>query len=557
MYTKKKLGEILVDDGVLSDTQLKLALSEQKGNQKRLGEILVDSGYITEKDLALSLSRQLYIEYVDVSNIIIDKEVVYLVPETIAKLNYLIPIKKEGETLVIALYDPLDYNIVNDLVVYTGFYIKIVICEKSKILEKIKEMYISQRAFAAADELARNSFALESRKEEHKESDQPIIRFVNNMIEQAIILQTSDIHIEPGEKNVVIRFRVDGHLTKYMEMGIDISASLVSRIKFIAGMNIAEKRTPQDGRINFKSSLKDVDLRISALPTVFGEKIVIRITTALGIELKRDQIGFTQNNLTKFDQLLKNPYGIVLLTGPTGSGKSTTLYTALRELRREDINIVTIEDPVEMIIPGISQVEISTRVGLTFANTLRSVLRQDPDIIMVGEIRDEETADIAARVAVTGHLVFSTLHTFDAPSAINRLIDMGVAPFMVASAVIGIISQRLIRKICNKCKKSYNASEYEKQVLGVTDGDLLLHKGEGCEYCGYTGFKGRVAIHEILTISPKIRNAIYKEKSMDEIKEIAISEGMVPLRENAKQIVLDGTTSFPEIIEVSAAITNM
>jgi type IV pilus assembly protein PilB len=556
MYTKKKLGEILLDDGVLSQEELKIALSEQRGSKKRLGEILIDNGHITEKELAMSLSRQLFIEYQDISELKIDKDIISLVPETVARLNTLIPIKKEGETLVLAVYDPLDYSVVNDLEIYTGYYIKLVICEKSKIVEKIKEVYISQRAFAAADELSKHTTVIEVQKDERQESDQPIIRFVNNMIEQAVILQASDIHIEPGEKNMLIRFRIDGHLMKYMEMGMDIFASLISRIKFIGGMNIAEKRTPQDGRINFKSGIRDVDLRISVLPTVFGEKVVIRITTALGLELKRDQIGFSKGNLKKFDQLLKNPYGIVLLTGPTGSGKSTTLYTALRELRREDINIVTVEDPVEMIIPGISQVEINTRAGLTFANTLRSILRQDPDIIMVGEIRDEETADIAARVAVTGHLVFSTLHTYDAASAINRLIDMGVAPFMVASSVIGVISQRLVRKICTKCKKSYIASEHEKEVLGVKE-DVVLYRGEGCEYCGFTGYKGRIAIHEILIVSPKIRNAIYRRKSLDEIKELAILEGMVPMKENARQIVMDGTTSFSEIIEVFAAITNM
>ncbi|NLY70773.1 MAG: type II/IV secretion system protein [Clostridiales bacterium] len=339
---------------------------------------------------------------------------------------------------------------------------------------------------------------------------------------------------------------------------MSITPAVVSRIKFIGGMNIAEKRVPQDGRVNFKSGDKDIDLRISSIPSVFGEKIVIRIATALGLNLKRDEIGFLPANMRLFDTVINKDHGIVLVTGPTGSGKSTTLYTVLREKNNDEINIVTVENPVENIIPGITQVDINVKAGLTFASVLRSILRQDPDIIMVGEIRDQETADLATTAAITGHLVCSTLHTYDAPSAVIRLCDLGVEPFLVSAALVGVISQRLIRKICPRCKVSYQASQEEldvlKPILEEGERSITLYKGEGCSYCNNTGYKGRTAIHEIMPVTPRLRRAIYDRASVDEIKAIAIEEGMITLYEDARIRVLQGVTSYEEFLSFYISI---
>lgn len=364
-------------------------------------------------------------------------------------------------------------------------------------------------------------------------------------------MAASDIHIEPQDEEMVICFRVDGHLSVYMKTGIEVMASVISRIKFIGGMNIAEKRIPQDGRINYDSNGRDIDLRISILPTIFGEKAVIRIVTALDFEMDMDNIGFLPENKAKFERLIHRSNGIILLTGPTGSGKSTTLYTAISELNRSDINIVTVENPVEMIVPGITQVEVSESAGLTFAKVLRSILRQDPDIVMIGEIRDNETAHIASSVSITGHLVFSTLHTYDSPSAVIRLVDMGIPPYMVSSSLAGVVSQRLVRKICLHCIEEYEADEEEKYMMGIPkENKQILHRGCGCEYCGYTGYKGRIAVHEVMPISYDIKIAIHNGKNVEDIKKIARSQGMMTLEENCIELVKQGITTIEELLKL-------
>lgn len=347
---------------------------------------------------------------------------------------------------------------------------------------------------------------------------------------------------------------MDGHLKNYMTTSSELAASVVSRIKFIAGLNIAERRIPQDGRITFTGSSRETDLRISVLPCTFGEKIVIRITTALSFNLNKESIGFTPSNADKFNKILAMNHGIVLLTGPTGSGKTTTLYTALAEINREDINIVTVEDPVEMIMPGINQVEINPRTGLTFAAALRSILRQDPNVVMVGEIRDKETADIAMTLSVTGHLVLSTLHTYDAPSAVLRLVDMGVEPFMVSASLAAVVAQRLVRKICPFCKMQYNAVDSEKTLLGLQDEKVLpLYKGSGCERCGGTGYAGRTAVHEIMFMTPSVKEVLAEGKAQEIIKKTAISEGMETISDNLRRMVLEGKTTLPEMFEAYSA----
>jgi len=553
-YTTLKLGEILVKDGVLTEEALQKVLKEQRGSGKRLGEILIKGMYITEKQLIASLSSQLAIDYIDLDNVKLDPSLSEYVPESIAKSNIVVPVEKNGKILKLAVADPLNYNIINDVSTYSKLTVHIVIAEQDKIEKKIYELYVSQKAMAAAQELAKIVDNIPKAEENFQNSDQPIVRLVNMMIEQAVISKASDIHIEPHEEKMKIRFRVDGYLVPYMEAGIEIIPAVVSRIKFIGGMNIAEKRNPQDGRINYRSAGQDVDLRISSIPSVFGEKIVIRIATALDLNMNKHEIGFLPYNMRRFDEIVNKDHGIVLITGPTGSGKSTTLYTVLRQKRREDINMITVENPVETIVHGVTQVDVNVKAGLTFATALRSILRQDPDIIMVGEIRDEETADLAISAAITGHLVFSTLHTFDAPSAVIRLIDMGIEPFMVSAALVGVVSQRLIRKICPRCKVVYEASKEELEVLNITFRDkndkVMLYKGEGCQYCNGTGYKGRTAIHEVMPISNRIRKAIYEKMSNDDVRKVAIEEGMITLYENVRIRLLEGTTSYEELLKL-------
>lgn len=547
--TNLKLGQILINSGVLTEEGLLQALARQKNSNKRLGEILVDNHFLTEMQIIRSLEQQLSIPYLDLSSVSVDAALSSLVPEELARSNQIVPVKREGSILTVAVADPLDYNGINDIGIYTKLKINPVIAEREKIETKIRELYTTQKAFAAAKELSNQQ--QEAQADNVPGGDQPIIRFVNNMIEQAVLLKASDIHIEPQEKSMRIRFRVDGHLNLYMETSAELIPSVISRIKFIGGMNIAEKRVPQDGRINYKIGAKEIDMRISVLPCVYGEKVVIRITTALGFSLVKEDIGFLPENLHRFDRMLHSNHGIILLTGPTGSGKSTTLYTALKEIMREDINIVTAENPVEMIIPNITQVEVNPKAGLTFSSVLRSILRQDPDVVMIGEIRDTETAQIAASAAITGHLVLSTLHTYDAPSSIIRLIDMGVEPYMVSAAMLGVIAQRLVRKLCPHCKEEYLASEDELKLLGIERGTpVKLYRAKGCNFCGHKGYAGRTAIHEVMPVTPAVKSCINHGKSVDEVRDIAMKEGMITLYENMRRIVLDGTTSIEELLEL-------
>lgn len=557
-YTNLRLGEILINNGTMTEEAMDRALAEQKGSGKRIGEILIKGQYITEEQLINSLCAQLEIEYLDLDNIKIDPYLSRYLPEAIAKSNLVVPIEKKGNNLILAVTDPLNYNVIQDVGNFSKLNVNIVIAEREKIEQKIFELYVSGKAMEAAKELSQIVATIPKEAEAYHSSEQPIVRFVNMMIEQAVILRASDIHIEPGEHKLGIRYRIDGTLMNYLDASIDIAAAVASRIKFIGGMNIAEKRLPQDGRINYKSGDTDVDLRISSIPSVYGEKIAIRIATALDMNMERGDIGFLPVNLRRFDKIMNNDHGIVLVTGPTGSGKSTTLYTVLREKSSSEVNIITVENPVENIIEGITQVDVNAKAGLTFATVLRSILRQDPDIIMVGEIRDEETADLATAAAITGHLVFSTLHTYDAASAVIRLMDMGIEPFMVSASLVGVISQRLIRKVCPRCKVAYSASKEELEMLDIykqeAEEELILYRGEGCSYCNNTGYKGRTAIHEIMPVSAKIRKAIYEKASIDDIKQTAIDEGMITLYENARIRVMQGVTTYEEMLKLYASI---
>lgn len=490
------------------------------------------------------------IRTVNLDNVKISQSVLTLIPENIAIANKMLPLylTDRGTTLVVAMADSRNDDAINNIGVYTGLKLEAMEAPADIILEKIREHYTTQRAYAAAKELVSNAETVETDNGSNDESV-PIISFVNNMIEQAVLMKASDIHIEPHEDKLRIRFRIDGKMIVYMDTEADLAPSVSSRIKFIAGLNIAERRVPQDGRINYNYGKgTTVDLRISILPGAFGETIVIRITTALSFKLDKHSIGFTDENLKIFDQILSNTHGLILLTGPTGSGKTTTLYAALSELNKPDVNIITVEDPVEMIMDNLTQVEVNTKTGLTFAAVMRSILRQDPDVVMVGEIRDEETAKIAMTLSITGHLVFSTLHTFDSPSAVMRLVDMGVEPYMVYSALSAVISQRLVRKICPHCFHRYAASAAEKQFLGVdVDQELELSSAQGCEECNYTGYMGRTAVHEILVMSPEIRDNLASGGNTETIRKIAKNAGMKTLLDNLRELVLDGTTTVSEL----------
>lgn len=546
-FFNAKLGEILLHAGVLTKEQLEAALAAQKDSKLRLGAQLIESEILTERQICKALQDQLHLQYVDLQATAIDPEAAALVPESMALVNQMLPFAIKNGRLQLAVADPLDYKGVRDIEIQTGMDADVLITETSRVMEKVHEMYTNQKVYDAARAMAAATVDEQPVEEVAREDEQPLIRFVNNMFEQAVILKASDIHIEPGPKHMQVRFRVDGKLLDYITTGIEIFPSVCSRIKFIGGMSIAEKRVPQDGRATYHSGKHNIDLRLSTLPGIFGEKIVIRITTSLAFTLKKENLGFSKHNLTVFDKLVRKPFGIVLVTGPTGSGKSTTLYTALSEIRRTDINLVSVENPVEMVVQGVTQVNINPAQGLTFPAVLRSVLRQDPDVVMIGEIRDRETAEIATSMSITGHLVFSTLHTYDAPSAVVRLIDMGIQPFMVASSVIGVISQRLVRCLCTACKQPYEATEREKHALGIpADKRVQLHRAIGCPKCLNTGFLGRTAIAEIMAVTPKLRAAINASVSSDALREIAEQEGMRTISDDARVMVLEGKTTLTE-----------
>ena len=555
-----KIGQILLNSGAITEEQLEEALQKQKTSKKRVADILIEDGIVTEQQVCKALEKQLYIPYIDLDSVQIDEELAGVLPEDMAQSKMVIPIEKEGRFLTVAVADPLDYQGMKDISIATKLKVKPVIAEPSKITAKLREMYAAQKAIDDAKEFLSSQQTKSKAQIEAEEAaandasanDQPIIRFVNNMIEEAIFSKVSDIHIEPMEKCLRIRFRIDGKLQNYMETSPELIPSVTSRIKFIGNMNIAEKRIPQDGRINYKVAGKEVDFRISVLPSIFGEKIVMRITTSLGMELKKENIGFLPENLAKFNHLIKSKRGIILVTGATGSGKSTTLYTALREVMSEDINIITVEDPVEMIVPGITQVQTNEKAGLTFAAALRSILRQDPDIIMIGEIRDGETASIASAAAITGHLVLSTLHTYDAPSSVARLIDMGIEPYMVSSALLGIIAQRLVQRLCANCKEPYEPDENERKALGIPmDEKITLYRRCGCEKCNKKGYKGRIAVHEVMLLTSTIKRAITSGMGTEELRDLAIKEGMIPMKENIRRDVLAGTTSYEIFVETT------
>ncbi len=558
MNRRRRLGDMLLEAQKISSEQLSAALDVQKSTGKKLGEVLISEGFISQEDIIKLLETQLGIPRMDMRRFLIDQKSVKLVPENIARKHELIAVQNDGVFITVAMSDPLNYFALDDVKMASGMDVKPVIATRDDILASIERYYGGRAAERAVADFKKEYRLLEKEAETIKETDvssAPTVRLVTSIIEQAARIGASDIHIEAFEKEVRVRFRVDGVLQEMMRMSKQTLPAIVTRIKILSEMNIAEKRLPQDGRIETQVDGKDIDLRVSTLPTIYGEKIVIRLLNKSSFLYSKEELGLSGEDINKFNRIVSNPYGIILVTGPTGSGKSTTLYSILTDLNDSKKNIITVEDPVEYTISGINQVQVNVKAGLTFANGLRSILRQDPNIIMIGEIRDGETAEIAVRSSLTGHLVLTTLHTNDAPGAVTRLVDMGVEPFLVSSSLIGVIAQRLVRKICTSCKEEYNADEWERRLLMYNynmDENLVLHRGKGCQYCGGSGYKGRIAIFEIMPITKKHRALIDKKCTTDEIREYAVKEeGMTTLRENAIKLVLEGITSTEELMRVT------
>lgn len=558
---KKRLGDILIDAGVINKQQLDIALTTQIEKGQKLGETLIDLEYTTEVEIATALHRQLNIDYIILSDRLLDAEIINLVGEEILRKHSVIPFEfKKGHpnVLRVAMSNPLDFVAIDDIAIVTNFQIEPAVATSQDIAAAIDKYYgniealkVAQRYTQERDSLIKSEQPTHDINSEELDNA-PIVVLVRSIIEQGIRRRASDIHIEPLPDDIRVRYRVDGVLDKGRRYSKELMSAIIARVKILSGMDISEKRKPQDGRITMNVGRVDYDIRTSILPTVYGEKAVMRIASKSGFTRDKRELGFTEEELHVFDKMIAHPNGIILITGPTGSGKSTTLYTILTSLNKDGVNLITIEDPVEAHIPGVNQVQVNEKVDLTFASALRSILRQDPDIIMIGEIRDQETADIAVKASITGHLVASTIHTNSAAGTITRMTDMGVEPYLLSESLAGIISQRLVRRLCVDCKKKKEATESEKHILGYPSSkEIKIYEAIGCVKCNDTGYIGRIGVYEILQTSIRIREAIRKKWPTDAIAEIAESEGMKSLHTRAIELVLDGTTTVEELVRIS------
>ena len=565
---KKRLGDLLVDAGVITQDQLMQALQIQKTEKKgdRLGVVLIDLGMTDENQIMDALKKQLKIQSVDLSTIRIPEEITRLVEESVLRKYMLIPFQfneKNPNLLKVAMSDPMDIRAMDDISIITGCQVERYVATTSDIAAAIDRYYGNAEALRVAEqytrereEQAKARAAVEPGSGEESSVQQaPIVKLLAQIIEQAVHKRASDIHVEPMENQVRIRFRVDGVLHEAMRHDIGLHAALIARIKIVSGLDISEKRRPQDGRATSIVDRQEYDIRVSILPTVYGEKVVMRLAKKKALTMDKKELGFPDDELAKFDKILSHPNGMILVTGPTGSGKSTTLYTALNELNGEGVNIITVEDPVEANVAGINQVQVNEKAGLTFSSALRSILRQDPDIIMIGEIRDQETAAIAVKASITGHLVVSTLHTNSAASTITRLADMGVENYLIADSVVGVIAQRLVRRVCPNCGVVHEASPADLKTLGLQDLNrkvMLRYPGhKECVRCGGTGYFGRIGIYEIMPITNDLRQAINQGKNADELETIALRHGMKTLRMSAIEYALKGITTVEEVRRVA------
>lgn len=548
--TRKRLGDLLVETGLITDDQLQVTLAEKSEGQK-LGDALLQRGFITEQQLIEVLEFQLGIPHISLFRYPFDTKLFTLIPKETAKRKLVIPLKKEGDKLFVAMADPMDFFTVDDLRLSTGFHIETAIATKDDILRAINKYYDTDEGFEEL--LGVNHLVLESIKEEKiNEIDSPIIRLVNQLLSNATTSKASDIHIDPQETKLVIRYRIDGILRVERVLPKHMQNVLIARLKIMANLDITENRVPQDGRIKVNIDFHPVDLRVSTLPTVYGEKVVMRILDMGSTLNDIEKLGFNKHNLSRFLNMISKPNGIVLITGPTGSGKSSTLYAALNKLNSEEVNIITIEDPVEYQLEGINQIQVNQNVGMTFAAGLRSILRQDPDIIMVGEIRDKETVEVSVRASLTGHLVLSTIHTNDALSSVTRMIDMGVEPFLVASSLSGVVAQRLVRKVCRDCAEAHAPTKREIDIFSKRGIQIeTVWKGRGCSSCNMTGYRGRIAIHEVLAIDEDLRKAIMNEEPISILREIAVRNKTIFLIDDGLLKVKQGLTSTEEVLRVA------
>jgi len=562
----ERIGDLLVREGLITPEQLGTALQDARNNNTRIGFSLIKLGFVAEEDLTRTLARQYRVPAVDLNRVNIDPKIIKLVPPDLALKHLVLPLRRVGRTLTVAMANPNDAAALDDLKFVTRHDIEPVVVGEYTLrrhLEKYYEMADERLQEILSEIESEEVEVIEEREEEvsltalqAQIDEAPVVKLINGILTDAVLRGASDIHIEPFEKEIRVRYRVDGALREIMKPPMKMKAALTSRIKILADLNIAERRVPQDGRIKMKIKNKVIDFRVSTLPVIFGEKIVLRILDKGNLALDLEKFGMEPKAEKDFMSAIMNPYGMVLVTGPTGSGKTTTLYSALSKINTEEVNIMTAEDPVEYNIHGINQVQVRTEIGMTFAAALRAFLRQDPNIIMVGEIRDIETGGIAIKAALTGHLVLSTLHTNDAPSTITRLIDMGLEPFNVAAALNLITAQRLVRRICSACREEVTYPAEYLEAARITEeqlANLRFFRGRGCDRCGGTGYKGRQGLYEVMAMSPEIRRLIMHNASTDELREQALKEGMLTLRMDGLLKVARGVTTLEEVIKETAA----
>ena len=553
-----RLGDLLIKQNVLTEEELKKALELQKGSGKKIGEVLVDNGFITEEMIVRALQMQLGLKVVQLAGVTIPKEVRGLVSVDLLKKYTCIPFELDSynaNILHLAMADPMDMTAIDDISIVTNIQVEPYIATTRDIRTAIDRWYGASETLDAARRFTKEREQLRVNTGEETGadvSDAPIVQLVRSLLEQAIRQRASDVHIEALESKVRVRYRIDGTLYEKMVYDNSLLPAISTRIKIMGGMDISEKRKPQDGRMTIMVDRQEYDIRISSVPTVHGEKIVMRISSKLSLTKNKKELGLAPDELKRFDHMLSAPYGIIFVTGPTGSGKSTTLYTALSELNKEAVNIVTVEDPVEADIEGINQIQVNNKVNLTFASALRSILRQDPDIIMIGEIRDRETAGIAVQASITGHLVVSTLHTNNAAGTLNRMADMGVERYLIADSVVGVIAQRLVRKLCPHCRKKRLATEEEKRLLKQdTYKEMEIYEPTGCDLCNHTGYFGRTGVFEIMEVNEEIRDLIAEGGSSEKLENAARRAGMCTLHDNGIRYVLEGITSIEEMLKVS------
>lgn len=551
MIQRKRIGDLLLEAGLITEEQLQNALQEQRDLKLRLGDVLITRNYITEQQLIEVLEFQLGIPHVQLYRQKIDTKVINIIPQRLAEQHQVLPLRVDGNKLIVAMADPLDYYAIDELRMSTGFRIEPTIASKDELHRAIKRYYGLQET---VDQIMQNldQWEGEERIQQHQDADSPVVKTVNQLILQAVQTGASDIHIDPQEDSLRVRYRVDGMMRTERSLPPHMQSVITARIKVMANLNVAERRLPQDGRVEMDVEFRKVDIRVSTLPTIHGEKIVMRILDLSNALTDLEKLDFTKDNLAKVLQGIAKPYGVIFITGPTGSGKTTTLYSTLSRLSSDDVNIITIEDPVEYQLAGVNQVAINPVAGLTFARGLRSILRQDPNIVMVGEIRDSETAEIAVRGAMTGHLVLSTLHSNSAVNSITRLIDMGIEPFLVSSSLNTIVAQRLVRRICPSCSEQVLPTMEEQAVLNEHHiGHAVLRKGKGCAECGRSGYKGRLGIHEVLSVDDELRAMILQKCSDSQYLAYARQAGMRTMLEDGLHKAAAGMTSLAEVYRVA------